>query len=151
MTVERVSGAKVTIIFDGKKCIHARYCVTGAPQTFLANVEGPWIHPDATDPAHLVEVAHASPSGAVQYVWADGAGEPAPAVNMARLRENGPVAIHAPMTLAGESIGMRATLCRCGASKNKPFCDGSHTAAGFPRRVNRNRRRRICLPPVTAR
>jgi CDGSH-type Zn-finger protein/ferredoxin len=131
MAVESVAGESVTVVFDGKKCIHARFCVTGAPKTFLANVEGPWIHPDATDAAHLIEVAHACPSGAVQYVRKDGVAEPAPQVNIARLRENGPVAVHAPMTLNGEAIGMRATLCRCGASKNKPYCDGSHTAAGF--------------------
>lgn len=131
MGVENVAGTKVTIIFDGKKCIHSRQCVTGAPKTFLANVEGPWIHPDATDAAHLVAVAHQCPSGAVQYVRADGVAEPAPQVNVARLRENGPVAVHAPMTLDGAAIGMRATLCRCGASQNKPFCDGSHTGANF--------------------
>ena len=130
--IERVRGEKITVIFDGKKCIHSRFCVTGAPRTFLANVEGPWIHPDDTDVAHLVEVAHLCPSGAVQYERHDGGPqESAPPVNMARLRENGPVAFHGALTLNGEPIGYRATLCRCGASKNKPFCDGSHKAAGF--------------------
>jgi CDGSH-type Zn-finger protein len=48
-----------------------------------------------------------------------------------RVRENGPLAINAPVTLAGVSEGYRVTLCRCGASNRKPFCDGSHAAAGF--------------------
>ena len=47
-------------------------------------------------------------------------------------RENGPLAIEAPILLRGVALDSpRATLCRCGASANKPFCDGSHSAAGF--------------------
>ena len=53
-------------------------------------------------------------------------------VNTLRVRENGPLALEAPILLRGVALeGPRATLCRCGDSANKPFCDGSHTAAGF--------------------
>ncbi len=129
---EVVEGKDLTLIVDGKRCIHARYCVTGAPKTFVANVVGPWLHPDETPAARLVEIAHACPSGAVAYRRKDGGPEEAaPEVNMLRLRENGPYAINAPMQLGGEEIGMRATLCRCGASNNKPYCDGSHNDAQF--------------------
>jgi CDGSH-type Zn-finger protein len=48
-----------------------------------------------------------------------------------RVRENGPLAFNAPLTVAGKDEGLRLTLCRCGQSKNKPYFDGSHTAAGF--------------------
>ena len=47
------------------------------------------------------------------------------------VRENGPLAVHARMEIGGVAAGMRATLCRCGASSNKPYCDGSHVGAGF--------------------
>jgi CDGSH-type Zn-finger protein/uncharacterized Fe-S cluster protein YjdI len=115
-----------------KRCIHARYCVTGAPKSFLANVVGPWLYPDETDVERLAEIAHLCPSGAIDYRRNDGhEGEPAPKVNMARLRENGPYAVNAPLVIAGEESGYRATLCRCGASKNKPFCDGSHHDVKF--------------------
>jgi len=52
-------------------------------------------------------------------------------VNLIQLRENGPLALRGALTLDGKPIGTRATLCRCGASNNKPFCDGSHKDAGF--------------------
>jgi CDGSH-type Zn-finger protein len=48
-----------------------------------------------------------------------------------RVRENGPLAFHAELAIRGEPAALRATLCRCGASQRKPFCDGSHTGAAF--------------------
>jgi CDGSH-type Zn-finger protein/uncharacterized Fe-S cluster protein YjdI len=130
--VERADGAKLTILFEARRCIHARFCVTGLPDVFKANVEGPWINPDAAGTEALVGVAHACPSGAIRYLRHDGGDEEAaPVVNLLRIRENGPYAIHAAVDLAGHGALFRATLCRCGKSRNKPFCDNSHIDAGF--------------------
>lgn len=130
--VEHIEGEKLTLVYDGKKCIHARFCVTGAPNVFLANVKGPWIHPDAMDVEGLVAIAHACPSGAIRYRRKDEKPDEAPPpVNLIAIREAGPYAVRADMRLDGVAGSYRATLCRCGASKNKPYCDGSHAKSGF--------------------
>lgn len=129
---EIIAGKAIDLIFDGERCIHARHCVLGQPGVFKANVDGPWIDPDATSTEGLVTVAQMCPSGAIQYRRHDGgAPEAAPPVNLVQLRENGPIGVRADMVLAGRHVGYRATLCRCGASGNKPYCDGSHTKIGF--------------------
>jgi CDGSH-type Zn-finger protein/uncharacterized Fe-S cluster protein YjdI len=130
--IETAPGEKFDLLFETKRCIHARFCVTGAPDVFLANVQGAWLHPDAMEVERVVEVAHACPSGAIQYHRTDGArNEPAPPVNLASIRESGPYAFRGQLEIDGDPIGFRATLCRCGASKNKPFCDSSHHEVGF--------------------
>ncbi len=133
--IERATGEQVDILFEGKKCIHARHCVLSRPDVFVPNVAGEWIHPDAATAEEVVALAHACPSGAIRYERKDGGPQEAPPrVNVLRVRENGPLAVHADVTVeAGEGPVRltRATLCRCGASANKPYCDGSHAAAGF--------------------
>jgi CDGSH-type Zn-finger protein/uncharacterized Fe-S cluster protein YjdI len=130
--VETVQGRKLELMFEQQRCIHARFCVTGAPHVFLANVQGPWIHPDAMDVEAVAEIAHACPSGAIRYRRKDGRpDEQAPPVNLITIREAGPYAFRGQLTINGAPAGLRATLCRCGASKNKPFCDSSHHDAGF--------------------
>jgi CDGSH-type Zn-finger protein/uncharacterized Fe-S cluster protein YjdI len=130
--VEKVRGEKLELEFEARRCIHSRFCVTWAPQVFLANVKGPWIHPDAIPVERLAEVAHACPSGAIRYRRLDGgANEPVPAVNLASVREAGPYAFRGQLEIDGTPAGFRVTLCRCGASKNKPYCDGSHHEIGF--------------------
>ena len=130
--VDYIEGEKLTLIYEGKKCIHSRFCVTWAPQVFMANVEGPWIKPDAMDAERLAEIAHVCTSGAIRYERKDGRpAEPVPPVNLIAVREAGPYAVRADIRLDGEKLHYRATLCRCGASKNKPFCDSSHHAVNF--------------------
>jgi CDGSH-type Zn-finger protein/uncharacterized Fe-S cluster protein YjdI len=130
--VDHIRGKKLTLLYEGKKCIHARFCVTGAPRVFLANVKGPWIEPDGIEVERLVEIAHACPSGAIRYQRHDGvAEERAPQVNLLAVREAGPYAVRGALSIDGETGFFRATLCRCGASKNKPYCDGSHHEVKF--------------------
>ncbi len=136
-TVEVAHGKDVTVHFEARRCIHSRFCVLGQPGVFRANTPGEWIFPDAASAENLALVAQECPSGAITYIRNDGApDEPLPQVNVLRIRENGPLAVVADLLIEGQSEPrdrqrIRATLCRCGASKRKPFCDGSHTEAKF--------------------
>jgi CDGSH-type Zn-finger protein/uncharacterized Fe-S cluster protein YjdI len=132
VAIETVRGREFVIHFDGTRCIHSRNCVLERPDVFVPNVKGDWIHPDKASSEAISQLAHNCPSGAIRYERVDGGpGETPPIVNTVRVRENGPLAINAPLVIEGTEQGLRATLCRCGQSKKKPYCDGSHTAAGF--------------------
>ena len=132
MSEETVRGKTVVIRFAAERCIHSRHCVLDRPDVFVPNVQGEWIHPDRATPAELLEIAHNCPSGAIRCEAVDGSAlERAPPVNTVRIRENGPLAVRGPIMLRGQPQGYRVTLCRCGGSARKPFCDGSHARIGF--------------------
>jgi CDGSH-type Zn-finger protein/uncharacterized Fe-S cluster protein YjdI len=128
---QRYEGRDILVKFDATKCIHARNCVLGRPDVFVPNAPGEWIQPDGARAEEIAAVARACPSGAITYELHAGAPEAAPLVNTARLRENGPLVMHAEMEIEGHGAALRAALCRCGHSKNKPFCDGTHLPALF--------------------
>ncbi|MDB5524438.1 MAG: hypothetical protein JWM58_2201 [Rhizobium sp.] len=130
--METVEGSQADVSFDGKRCIHARRCVMGQPHVFRANVEGEWIDADGASAEEILHVALNCPSGAITVRRKDGgADEKAPRANIVILRENGPLAVNAEMIVDGHGAMFRATLCRCGLSRNKPFCDNSHIEGGF--------------------
>ena len=134
MTEEVVKGRDVTIRFDASRCVHSRNCVLGHPEVYVPNVQGEWIHPDAASAEVAMHTALACPSGAIRVARNDGSAssDAAPKVNTVRIRENGPLAVEAELLVRGEPQATpRATLCRCGQSANKPFCDGAHAGAGF--------------------
>jgi CDGSH-type Zn-finger protein len=134
---QRVSyRGKRLVIHDNRAiCAHAGVCTDNLPGVFRMGSE-PWIDADGADADAIVDVIRRCPSGALSYTLQGDAytGEQRePAVVATR---NGPYAVTGGISLAGAEFGQGAcrehyTLCRCGASKNKPFCDGSHWKAGF--------------------
>jgi CDGSH-type Zn-finger protein/uncharacterized Fe-S cluster protein YjdI len=130
--IEEYKGARITVINEGKRCIHSRYCVLNLPGVFKPNVDGPWIEPDAAAAEAAIAVIAKCPSGALRY-RPEGAiaAEGAPGVNTIRVMEDGPLVVHAEVDVAGDRSSHRATLCRCGKSFNKPYCDRMHVKAGF--------------------
>lgn len=120
-----------TLFFDGKKCIHSRNCVLNRPDVFVPNVEGEWIHPERASTDELHAIAENCPSGAIRFEES-GKETNLPLINTLHIRENGPYALRAEIQMEGEpGTTTRLTLCRCGASKNKPYCDGSHAEVPF--------------------
>ncbi|MBN9008748.1 MAG: (4Fe-4S)-binding protein, partial [Rhizobiales bacterium] len=81
-TGRAVEAGGIAVSFDGKRCIHARFCVLGEPAVFRANAPGQWIHPEARPADAIAEVVHQCPSGALSYRRTDGGpAEQAPEVN----------------------------------------------------------------------
>ncbi len=131
------AGKNITIHDNRGICSHAGYCTSGLPQVFLQGVE-PWIQPDQATLKEVSETIDQCPSGALSYSiqgveQRDRSQEPEISISL-----NGPYEVKGglELDLGGEPWGEGAsqehyTLCRCGASKNKPFCDGSHWHAKF--------------------
>ncbi|NJN48004.1 MAG: hypothetical protein HC808_17720 [Candidatus Competibacteraceae bacterium] len=129
-------GDNITVLYDVKRCIHAAECVRGLPQVFDVKRK-PWIDPNAATPDAIAAVVMKCPSGALQFERRDGGEpEPVPATNTVKPIANGPLNVQGKLEILtpnGEVVisDTRMTLCRCGASKNKPFCDNSHAKVGF--------------------
>lgn len=128
-------GRRITVHDNRRMCAHAGYCTDGLPAVFKYGNE-PWIDPDGAEVEAIIDRVHACPSGALSYSI-DGVPSPAhsqpPAITVTK---NGPYAVAGDIALEGDSRGQESsaghfTLCRCGDSKNKPYCDGSHWQAAF--------------------
>lgn len=136
MDQRRYPAEGIVVYYAPRLCIHAQECVRGLPEVFRRG-ERPWVQPQHATTERIAEVIRRCPSGALQYLRLDGGpGEAVPQGVSVRFVPNGPVYLRGPLefkTPGGEVIfrSSRAALCRCGASKNKPFCDNSHLETGF--------------------
>jgi CDGSH-type Zn-finger protein/uncharacterized Fe-S cluster protein YjdI len=131
-----IEGTDIDVSWDGRLCIHVEECVRARSEVFVKGRK-PWAVPDASPAAEAAEVCERCPTGSMTYTRKDGGEqESAPAVNTVVVANNGPLYVSGDLKIEGtgenmEGVAFRAALCRCGASKNKPFCDGSHAKAEF--------------------
>lgn len=130
MAVKKYQGQDLTITFDMKRCIHARNCFLKLPKVFDP-AQRPWVQPDNAATEEITAMIRTCPSGALAYEQSSTGAENPPAINRVAVLENGPLAIAGEVAIEGSAPQTRVTLCRCGLSKNKPFCDYSHVDAGF--------------------
>ncbi len=129
-------GKDADVSWDGRLCIHIQECGRAKGELFVGGRK-PWCQPDQVDVEEVVAVVERCPTGAITFSVKDGSvEETADEKNTAVVTNNGPLHVRGDLDIQDAPDDMpgtkyRASLCRCGHSNNKPFCDNSHDDAGF--------------------
>ena len=129
-------GDQAEVHWDGRLCIHYGECGRASGELFVGGRQ-PWCQPDLSTREEIRDVLLRCPTGALTTTFADGSVlEPGTEENQVTVTQNGPLYFRGSLNFEGVPDDMpgtrfRAALCRCGESKNKPFCDNSHIEAGF--------------------
>ncbi len=126
---DHYAGTAITIHDNRSVCAHAGVCTDNLASVFRMRQE-PWIDADGASVEEIMAVIDRCPSGALSYTLSDGTSSQASAEAAIRIAPNGPYMVtDADLLDTGLGDGMsggKFALCRCGGSKNKPFCDGTH-------------------------
>jgi uncharacterized Fe-S cluster protein YjdI len=140
-TTHRYTNGELTIVWKPDLCIHSTLCWKGLGKVFNP-AKKPWIDPQGAVTEQIIQQVRKCPSGALSYFINEAAGaekditgEAAQMLNI-EVTQNGPILIKKECVIQ-HSNGRKeiktgtTALCRCGASGNKPYCDGSHNKIGF--------------------
>jgi CDGSH-type Zn-finger protein len=123
-------GKRITIHDNRGICSHAGFCTDTLASVFRMKSK-PWIDPDGAEVEAIIQTIKQCPSGALSYSIEDVEYRDQARESMITVSKDGPYYVTGGVVLKDQPRGEGAsdehyTLCRCGASKNKPFCDGSH-------------------------
>lgn len=124
------AGKNITIHDNRGICAHAGHCTDNLSTVFKLDQE-PWIDPDGATVDDIIQTIRKCPSGALSYSINNVEHRDQDRPPMVTVTKDGPYAITGGMELIDQPRSEGAslehyTLCRCGGSKNKPFCDGTH-------------------------
>ena len=127
------TNGRITVMFDINKCIHSEKCGRGLSEVFDPK-KRPWVNMDgAVDETIRTQVSKC-PSGAL---WMkDETQNKMSEKIQAECMPNGPLIVKGHITVkkadgSTEEKENMVAFCRCGASANKPYCDGAHKSSGF--------------------
>lgn len=135
---KKYTNGEVTIVWKPDTCIHSAICFKGLGEVFDPQ-KRPWITPEGASTERIIEQVKKCPSGALSYYLNADAGDRPVKVESETIVEtspNGPLLVYGNVTVK-DAQGVLTkknnvtAFCRCGASQNKPYCDGSHRKAGF--------------------
>jgi len=123
-------GKMITIHDNRGICAHAGYCTDNLSSVFQLREE-PWIDPDGAIAKDIINTITKCPSGALSYTIDNIEHRDQDRNPMVTVTKDGPYSVTGGIELVDQPQGEGAstehyTLCRCGGSKNKPFCDGTH-------------------------
>ena len=126
----------IEVHWEPRLCIHTMNCVLGLPGVFVPETR-PWVDVDGAEADAIAETILTCPTGALHFRRLDGGPqEEASSEPTVEPRPDGPLFVRGHVRIVDSEGGLiredtRVALCRCGASGNKPFCDGSHRRIGF--------------------
>ena len=135
---KKYSNGEITVIWKPHLCIHAAICFTELPKVFIP-YEKPWIKMNGATTDEIIDIVAQCPTQAISYYWnnKDQKGQKAEeGKTEVIIIKNGPFLVKGSfkvLDIDGNEIVSEnpASLCRCGQTKNKPFCDGSHLHCNF--------------------
>jgi uncharacterized Fe-S cluster protein YjdI len=137
---KKYSNEDITIVWKPSVCIHSTLCwkgEKGLKQVFNP-AEKPWIKPEGGTTNEIIERVNNCPSGAISFYYNNEQNKTTEtqAESIVEAMPNGPLLVYGNITVKHsngetEQKNKVTAFCRCGASSNKPYCDGTHTKNGF--------------------
>jgi len=134
--IKKYSNEEITVVWEPKKCIHAGACVKILPEVYNPELK-PWISIDNGTTNELKAQVSECPSGALSYFMNDGEDQEAGNLEtVVEVMQNGPLLVYGTLKITNsngekEIKNKTTAFCRCGASNNKPYCDGTHKKIEF--------------------
>jgi uncharacterized Fe-S cluster protein YjdI len=141
---KKYTNGEITVFWQPQKCIHATTCYRELINVFNPR-KRPWVNMDGASTEEIIRVVKLCPTQALSYRHnqdiependVEPTTEPDIILAEARVMEDGPLVIRGNFVLydidGKELRQLKITsLCRCGASNNLPWCDGTHRKIGF--------------------